>query len=366
MALQLTRTTSYVRSWLTGHADVLEEEITLDRDGACIPATLVRPAQVNSPLPGWVILHGITRPGRGHPQLIRFSRAVAATGAAVIIPEVPEWRELRLEPQLVVPTVQCSISALRDTPGIENMPYGLIGFSFSASHALSAAAAHEVREDIAGVVGFGGYCNLERTITFMLTGQHQYEGQSYELTPDPYGRWIVAANYLDKIPGYEEATDVTHGLRQLAALSGDIGAPAHDLCYDAAKAKERGKINSDRKFLFDILAPPSGVLPDLAHAKKLGHKLTEAAVRIEPEIDAFKTLQNISCPVHILHGRNDDLIPFSEGLRIRDALPPESDSHTTITRLFGHSTQDRFPSPFRAIQEVAAFLRALERIFRLL
>lgn len=366
MALQLTRTTSYVRSWLTGHADVLEEEIMLDRDGICIPATLIRPAQATSFLPGWIILHGITRPGRAHPQLIRFSRAVAATGAAVIIPEVPEWRELRLEPQLVVPTVQCSINALRDNPGVANMPHGLIGFSFSASHALAAAAAHEVQEDIAGVVGFGGYCDLEHTITFMLTGRHQYEGKSYELIPDPYGRWIVAANYLDNIPGYEEATDVTHGLRRLAALSGDIGAPAHDPYYDSAKAKEREHIDPDRQFLFDILAPPSGVLPNLEHAEKLGHKLTKAAIAIEPKLDAFKTLQNIRCPVHVLHGRNDDLIPFSEGLRIRDTLPPESNSYTTITRLFGHSTRDRFPSPFHAIQEVAAFLRALERIFRLL
>ena len=80
MALELTRTVRYVRSWLTGHADVVEEETTLDRDGIRVPATIVRPAGMNSPLPGWVILHGSTRTGRAHPQLVRFTRTVAATG----------------------------------------------------------------------------------------------------------------------------------------------------------------------------------------------------------------------------------------------------------------------------------------------
>ncbi|MCH2465063.1 MAG: alpha/beta hydrolase [Gemmatimonadetes bacterium] len=365
MALQLTRTTRYVRSWLTGHADVVEEETTLDRDGTRIPATVLRPAVVDSPLPGWVVLHGITRTGRAHPQLVRFTRTVAATGMVVILPEVPEWRELSLEPQLALPTVQCSITALKDDPGVQDRPYGLMGFSFSAPHALAVAAAEEVRADIAGVVGFGGYYDLERTIAFMLTGRHEYAGKAYQLIPDPYGRWIVAANYLNNIPGHEEAIDVTQGLRRLAALAGDIGRPAQDPYYDAAKAEERAKIDPDRQFLFDFFAPLSGLQPSLAHAEEFGHKLAKAAIRVEPKIQPFKALEEIQCPVHVLHGRNDNLIPFTEGLRMKDALPAQSHSYATITRLFGHSTQNRFPSPFHAVQELIVFLRALERILGL-
>jgi len=366
MALQLTRTTRYVRSWLTGHADVVEEETTLDRDGIRVPATIIRPAGMNSPLPGWIMLHGITRTARAHPQLLRFARTVAATGMVVIIPEVPEWRELSLKPRLALPTVQCSITALKENPMVQDRPYGLMGFSFSAPHALAVAASEEVSADIAGVVGFGGYCDLERTITFMLTGRHEYHGKSYELIPDPYGPWIVAANYLNNIPGYEEATDIADGLRRLAAMSGESpGVPSRDPCYDATKVKEREKIDSDRQPLFDFFAPLSGVQPDLAYAEELGHKLAKAAISVEPKIEPFKALGEISCPVHVLHGRNDNLIPFTEGLRIKDALPTQSHSHVTITRLFGHSTQDRFPSPFHAVQEVTLFLRAIERIFRL-
>ena len=119
MALQLISTAHYVRSWLTGHADVVEEETTLDRNGSRIPATIVKPAGMNSPLPGWVILHGITRTGRAHPQLVRFTRTVAATGMVVIIPEVPEWRA---KPETSVGFTNSSVfnqSTARESNGTE-------------------------------------------------------------------------------------------------------------------------------------------------------------------------------------------------------------------------------------------------------
>ena len=60
MALQLTRTTRYVRSWLTGHADVVEEETTLDRDGIRVPATIIRPACLGEALHSAVCLSLLT------------------------------------------------------------------------------------------------------------------------------------------------------------------------------------------------------------------------------------------------------------------------------------------------------------------
>ena len=43
MPLLHSRTVRYARAWLGGPGDVGEEEITLDRDGVDVPATLVRP-----------------------------------------------------------------------------------------------------------------------------------------------------------------------------------------------------------------------------------------------------------------------------------------------------------------------------------
>ena len=249
----------------------------LDRDGTAVPATLLRPRTSVSPLPGWVVMHGITRAGRAHPQLVRFTRAVASTGAAVIIPEVPEWRQLDLAPHLTTPTIRSAIDSLQTTPGVHEGPFGLVGFSFGAPHTVAAAGDPALRADVATAVGFGGYCDPRRTIHFMMTGQHEHNGDTIYLRPDPYGRWIVAANYLTDSVGYEGAIDVADALRRLATLAGDTGTPAWSPQYDRAKVQMGEGLAPDSRELFDLIAPPSHREPDVEEGAKLAGPYSQRA-----------------------------------------------------------------------------------------
>jgi predicted esterase len=76
-------------------------------------------------------------------------------------------------------------------------------------------------------------------------------------------------------------------------------------------------------------------------------------------------LAGVTLPVHVLHGRHDSLIPFSEGLRLRDALPADTWSRATITRLFGHSGEESLLAALRSVRELPAFLGALRRALRM-
>ncbi len=363
MTISFARTLRYARTWLTGRDDLLLDEVMLDRDGTAVPATLLRPRTSVSPLPGWVVMHGITRAGRAHPQLVRFTRAVASTGAAVIIPEVPEWRQLDLAPHLTTPTIRSAIDSLQTTPGVHEGPFGLVGFSFGAPHTVAAAGDPALRADVATAVGFGGYCDPRRTIHFMMTGQHEHNGDTIYLRPDPYGRWIVAANYLTDSVGYEGAIDVADALRRLATLAGDTGTPAWSPQYDRAKVQMGEGLAPDSRELFDLIAPPSHREPDVEEGAKLAALLSEGGKRAQPHMDPIEALSEVACPVHILHGRFDHLIPFSEGHRLREALHPQAESYATVTGLFGHSAQDPFPSPIQAIRELPLLFAALGRVF---
>ena len=247
------RTFHYIRSWLTGRDDLVTAELTLDRDGVQVPATLVSPRASSGPLPAWVVLHGITRPGRDHAQLVRFTRAVAAGGCTVLIPEVPEWRELDLAPTLTLPTVLASVRTLEARASVAPERIGLVGFSFGAPQALAAAGHPDLRHRLAGVVGFGGYCDLERTILFQLTGRHEWEGREHFLRPDPYGRWIVAANYVTSVPGLEDAGDVACGTAPPGRAG---GRPGGDVMGRGAGSGQAGDPRSAGEG-----PPPGGVRP---------------------------------------------------------------------------------------------------------
>lgn len=362
MTMLSSRVIRYARAWSFGPDDVVEEEITIDRDGTPIPATIVRPRGMPPPLPSWVVLHGITRPGRAHAQLVRFTRSVASAGMATIVPEVPEWRELSLAPHLTVPTVAAAIRGIRDIRLVRGERLGLVGFSFGAAHAIAATADPRIRDDLAGVCGFGGYCSIHDTIRFMISGRHEWGGRTYRVRPDPYGRWIVAANYLTSVPDHADASDVAEALRTLAKHAGDVGAPSWDPVYDERIRQLRDTVAVERRELFDIFAPPSYVDPDEPRPE-LAEALVEGARRRDPEIDPVDAFSRVTGEVHILHGRSDQLIPFTEGHRLRQSLDA-ADSRLTVTRLFGHSGRGGFPL-WAALTEVPRFALALSDVLTL-
>jgi pimeloyl-ACP methyl ester carboxylesterase len=359
------RTVRYARAWLAGPTDFVEEEVTLDRGGRRVAGTVTHPRDASGPLPAWVVLHGVTRRGRSHPQLQRFTRALVQSGAVAIVPEVPEWRDFELAPALALPTIEAAIAGLRDSGRARDAPVGVIGFSFGAPHAIAATAHPDLVGRVAGSVGFGAYCSMERTIRFLMTGTHEWHGRSHRTTPDAYGRWIIAANYLTAVPEHAGAGDVARALRSLASVAGDSGIPSLDPRLDAHKAELRGGLAEDHGQLFDLFAPPADVLPDALRGAQVAEALAAAASRIDPTGEPLEALARVTLPVHVLHGRNDILIPFSEGLRLRDALPASTWSRATITRLFGHSGEESFGAALRSARELPDFLGALRSVLRL-
>jgi dienelactone hydrolase len=354
------RTLRYLRSWLTGRDDVRVREIVVHRDGTPVPTTLLTPGDPDPFLPAWIILHGITRPGRAHAQLVRFTRALAEGGCAVLVPEVPEWRELDLSPSLTVPTIRACLDGL---DGLGNLVSpetpGLLGFSFGAPQALAASGHPDLKGRLRGVAGFGGYCDLERTVVFQFTGHHDHQGESHHLRPDPYGRWIVGANYLTGVPGMEDFEDVAAGLRRLAARAGDEGVMSWDPRFDALKVDLRIGMSPARREVFDLFAPPSNHEPERSAGEEMARRLAAAARRLDPGIEPGPSLANVPGPVHLLHGRQDHLIPFTELYRIQAALPDDIGTRALVTRLFGHSSQDAFPGVVEGLREGRDFVRAL-------
>lgn len=341
----------YARAWIRTPQGLTESERG--------EATLYRPAEAHGPLPAWIVLHGITVPGRRHPVLVRFARALASTGAAVLVPDVPEWIGLRLAPDRTEPAVRAALDLLAAEPGVAPGPRGLVGFSFGAPQAIRVGAA--MPGEIAGTVAFGGYCDLERALRYQLTGHHEWRGATHRLRPDPYGRWIVAGNYLEKVPGYEAAGPAAAALLELARTAGEQRVPSWNPVYDPVKERLAAGLAADQRAIFQLLAPPSERDPlepgddVLAWAEKLA----TAARLQDPLVDALRWVDALPSPVHILHGRADVLIPWTEALRLAEALEPLGPVRAAVTGLFAHSDEHPLRGLATTAREGVGFLRAL-------
>ncbi len=359
------RTLKAVRAWFTGRASVSERETIIDRGDREVPASVFVPRGASRDLPGWIVLHGITRPGRFHPTQLQFCRALANGGAAVIVPQVPEWKDLRLAPERTVPTIRAAIRGLEALPETGAGPFGLIGFSFGCPQALIAAADEIAAPQLAIVAGFGGYADLESILRFQMTSRHEWKGRAYQHRADPYGRWIIGGNHLTSVPEYADAIDVADALWRLAVEAGERRILAWDSSYDPLKRRLRETIATERRALFDLFAPLSGEEPDPELAEHMVPILSAAALKVSPLLDPTPFIDRVRPPVVLIHGQNDHLIPFTETLRLGALFPSTHPVDTTITALFAHSEQEgRLSSLSRELREATKLVLALRRMWK--
>ncbi|WP_420129942.1 dienelactone hydrolase family protein [Longimicrobium sp.] len=354
------RTARFLRAYLRGGAGpVTEHETHIEVNGERREATLYLPRRPR-PAPGWVVLHGLTVPGRHHKAMKRFVRSLAASGAVVLVPDVPAWRELRLDLDGARDSIVAGARFLAQRPEVRPGGVGTVGFSFGATHALMAAADPRVQRDLRAVVAFGGYCDVRRMVRCTFTGEHEWEGAGESIDPDPYGRWMLAANFLTDVPGFEGMEDVRAAAHELALEAGRRGVMAWDAEYDEFKREIRGRLSPASADVWDLLAPPTGTIPaDLDAARRLADALAEAMMERFPGLDPQALLPAIRGRIILSHGRADRLIPYTETLRLRTLLPSTVTPSVTITGLFAHSAHAGWMHPLDRVRETAQFIRLL-------
>ena len=363
----------FARSFMMGWAPVLEREIHIERDGRRLPASLFLPraaarrahADRRPPIPVWVVLHGITRSGRGHPYLVRFARAVASTGQAALVPEVPEWRDIRLSTRATASTVAACLRALEGRHQFASRQVGLVGFSFGAPQAIIAPTDPALAGRIACVVAFGGYCSVEESSRFQFTGVHELDGKEESLAPDPYARWVVGANYVTRIPAHHDAGGAAEALRALAAHTGDHNLLATDPEMEPVRHGLANGLDPAERTVFEAIAPPTGALPDPERGGPVAEGLGEVMAAI-PELNPVPYLPRVNVPVRLVHGTADQLFPYTQTVKLGRAFPPDADVTTTITGLFAHASGRERTSLRHTASEALRFLNALASIFRLM
>jgi len=361
----MASTIRFLRQYLRPTASaVREEDVSLERGDRRLEATVYRPP--GGPRPGWVVLHGLTARGRDHPNLQRFARALAASGAVVFIPDIPEWRRLDVAPEITVDTIRASVLALDAMDGVVAGRTGVLGFSFGATQALVASVDPALDGHLGGVAAWGGYCDVRALFRFGILGEHQWQGHHYHVEPDPYGRWVMGGNYLTRLPGHETHHATARALHALAIEAGESGLQAWDARFDASKARLREPLPADERALFDLFAAPTGApAPDRDQVVALADALADAALEADPGLDPTAQLGRVRARTLLAHGHDDRLVPFTAMYCLRDRLPDAAVVRAGITRLFSHSGGAAV-SGLSVVREGGRFLQLLNGILKLI
>ncbi len=354
----------FSRAWSFPPSNLSESEVSISVPGGDRPisGTVVEPE--GSQLRGWVVLHGMTRLGRRHPELRRFVRAVASTGARVVMPEIREWMELEFATRRAQAILGSTVEWLHESPTSARGGVMIVGFSFGAPQALLAASRPELAVKIKGVVAWGGYADIERTFRFSFTGEHEWEGMSYWQRPDPYSRWVIGHNCIPLSPSFGDHRALVSALHSLAVAAGEKRIRSWDPASDPIKEAIRAELPPRERDLFDLFAPPAGREPDRDESEAVVNELIPVIRREIPLIEPSPLIDQLPVPIRLLHGRADHLIPFTETLRLAQDLEPKApDLSTRLTGLFSHSGDRAGGPPWAQAKENLRFLGALRGVF---
>ena len=248
------------------------------------------------PAAGIVLVPGAVPEGKDDPRLLAFAMTLARARFAVLAPELAGVRELRVRPT-DAREVADAFAYLASRPDLA--PGGRAGigaFSYAVGPAVLAALEPDIRERVRFIVAVGGYHDLFHTIRFFTTGYFEEDGKENHVKPDDYGRLVFAYGakaYLRAPQDHDLIEVIAERKRQ------DMAADVADLIAGLsreAKAVYEVAVNTDPARFPTLLAGlPPAMLADLdalsLHNKDLGR---------------------LKARLLLVHGRNDNLIPYPE------------------------------------------------------
>ncbi len=292
-----------------------------------------------------VLVPGFTELGKDDPRIVWLARLLARIGFTVLTPDLLGLRSLRAREADVDDMVDSFRYLTSLGARIRPDRVGLLGFSYGAGPTIIAAADPAIASQVRFVISFGGYYDLVDVIRFVTTGHFAWQGHRGHIPPSPHarGRFLLANLDLlrdgkDREILAEVARGLTEGDWQGAAVpTGELspwGTALHALL-----------VNTD----------PERVGPLI---EQLDPRIRERISFLSPS----RVMGRLQAHLIIIHGLEDDFIPYTESLRLVAAAPMKDRVHLAITRLIIHV--DVTGARLRPAIPLRMYLRQLWQITR--
>ena len=245
-----------------------------------------------------IIVPGLHPEGIHDTRFMAFADTCAKAGFQVVAPDLVEFRDFRIT-NSSINILRSLIQALPDYVPDDTLNHlGMLGISYGAGPVFLLAA--ERKFDF--VVSIGGYYNLLHALEYSFTGKHPGGNQR---SAHEWGRLIFALNHIDELAPQADAQILRKSLSLRLELK-----------VQEAETLEN-KLTDDAKYLLN------GIVQGLSEDQKttfieITQRRKMEAAALSPE----SVLAEIDpeTRIYLLHGTNDDSIPYEETIELQHAL----------------------------------------------
>lgn len=322
----------------TGTHPIDTELISIATSSGTIRARVYVPQGVPH-APGMVIVHGVHHLGIDEPRLVKFARAVSASGIRVLTPELPALADYQIDDRSI-PVIG---EAARSLSAEMGQKVGLLGLSFAGGLSLLTAADARYAPYIQFVVSVGSHDDLERVSGFLVTNTiERPDGTILQMQAHEYGPLVVIYSHVEDFFPPGDVETARKALRLLLWEQVD----------ESRKAAEQ-------------LSPASRQKMELLYKHQAGAvvgEMKQVIAQHRAEMAAVSPhghLGGLHVSVSLLHGAADNVIPPSELLWLKQDVPKGFLKNALISPAISHVSMEGEPSAgdkFRLIHFMAQML----------
>jgi pimeloyl-ACP methyl ester carboxylesterase len=297
----------------------------------------------------FLIAPGLHFLGPDDVRLDRFCRVLARAGFRVIAPFLPAFVDLLVQPSAADDLELTARATLERFGG----PLTLFSISFGSWPAFETAA--RLGGEIDGLITFGGYAEFDAAARFCTDGIMRTPEGEQQLTRDPLNSPALFLNMLPHIDAGADTTALEAAWREMTYRTWgklELKRPGR---LEPFARELAPSVPASQRELFLIgcgVAPGAAELVESSLARA-GHAFSFAS--------PAPALARIECPVVLCHGKDDDVIPWGEALKLERALAPRVPTELLLTGLYGHTGAERLTPGLlaREAKSMLAIARAL-------
>lgn len=291
------------------------------------------------------------------PRLVRLARQIAASGVAVVTPDIPGLSRFEITPAITDAIEGAAVWLTTQSRLAPDGKIGMIGVSFSGGLSLVAAGRPSLDGRVAYVFSVGGHGDLPRVLEYLCTGVAPDRanllappGPDRPLPPPhDYGVAIVLLGVADELVPTRQVEPLRAAVRRY------LWASALDGGIDKAQApREFAAVRAMTK----TLPEPSATLLNYVVDRDVVH----LGPRLRPYLRSYGGDPALSvsrspkptAPVFLLHGVNDNVIPSVEAKHLADDLRGHAPVRLLLSGLISHAAADG-PVHLGEVLALAAF-----------
>jgi hypothetical protein len=312
-----------------------EQMLTLATRYGPIRARLYRPSA--KPIRAALLVGGVQPAGIEEPRLTHFAREVAASGWAIVTPELPDLVSYRLTPRStdMIEDAATWLAAQRDLT--LDGQIGLVGISFAGGLSIVAAGRPSLRDRTRFVLSFGGHGDLPRVLRYLCTGLEPALDAELAVrrAPHDYGLAVLTFGLADRLVPSEQLAEFQHGVTTFLRASG----------LYASDPPESERLFTRARELETTFEEPSRTLMHLVNERDV----EALGARLLPSLGTFGDDPALSpdrstpprAAVYLLHGQDDNVVPAVETRLLSSWLEGKTRVRALLTPLITHAEVNR-------------------------